>query len=431
MRIAVIGLGYVGTVSVACLAHWGHQVIASDADPERLAALKRGKTHVHEPGLSKAGLTALLERIATCEDAAEAVAQCDLVLVCVGTPTRLVGSPDVRSIHQVAADIGRGIRDRQRAGALTVVLRSTVPPGTTEGAFRQGIVNASGKAPGRTWELLFVPEFLREGHALEDFSVPEITVLGLTSGATGKAFYEAFEGHTGRILHCVSGEAELLKWACNSFHAVKVAFANEVGSLAASLGLDGRAVMGMLAQDRLLNASSAYLLPGPPFGGSCLPKDLRAMLDTATARGMRLPMLGAVLPANQAHLERLLREIEGLPDVERVGIAGLSFKAGTNDLRESPWVELYETLTCARLLVQVFDPQVRRSNVVHVVYADSLDSLCQWADLLLVTKHWPGQERALARHCPPHVLDVSGDSRPLDHKRVRVWMASPEPQRQS
>ncbi|MCH9688878.1 MAG: nucleotide sugar dehydrogenase [Deltaproteobacteria bacterium] len=355
MTICVLGLGYVGTVVATTLARRGHPVVGVDIDADKVHLLERGRASCAEPGLDDAIVRAGAALTAS-TDVQAALTEAHEILVCVGTPTGANGRPDLRSIDRVAEQIGTALRD---AGPpmRTVVLRSTVPPGTTRTRVLPAIEATSGRRHGDGWTLLVSPEFLREGSALADMQAPPQTVIGARDPSDAAAYLARLGEATGPVEIVPFETAELLKYATNAFHGLKVAFANEVGALAHAVGSDGRQVMDLLCRDRTLNISTAYLRPGEPFGGSCLPKDLRALGRLAVDRGLTVPLTTSVLPANAAQLQRLVDAIVRT-DVRRVGLVGLAFKAGTDDLRESPWVELVRRLRMDGMAVQIFDPHV-------------------------------------------------------------------------
>ena len=350
-RLSVFGLGYVGAVNAACLAARGHRVIGVDVAPAKVEAGAAGRSPITEPGLEAILAEAVTagRLSATCY-AEPAVRGSDVSLVCVGTPPAADGAPDLRFVRKVFAEICEQVR---AAGKRHVILlRSTVPPGTTAalaGEFAAGLMTA-----GRL-EVHFLPEFLREGSAVADFRAPSLHVVGSRDGAAPR------EGICDTLLAGATAvgwaTAELLKFACNAFHAAKVAFGNEVGRIAAASGVDGRAVMRLLCTDTRLNVSPAYLRPGNPFGGSCLPKDLRALLPHARHAGVEASLLESLLPSNTAHLEHLLGRIAAAGQDEVV-ILGLSFKAGTDDLRESPMVDVAQALLARGYRLRLYDPLV-------------------------------------------------------------------------
>ena len=303
MRISIFGLGYVGAVSLACLVRDGHDVVGVDIDENKLGLLKRGQSPIVEEGMQ-----ALVEqaaasgRVTLTPDAASAVAATDLSFVCVGTPPLPNGSQDLRAIERLADQIGNALR--VKSDYHLIVVRSTVRPGTVESLIRPILERRSGKQAWRQFGLAFQPEFLREGSSIRDYDQPPFTVVGTPSERDAGTLRELFAQLPGEFVHTRIATAEMLKYACNGFHALKVTFANEVGRLGKNLGVDSREVMRLLCEDTRLNISPAYLRPGFAFGGSCLPKDLKALLYLAKEGDVDLPMLQGVLPSNREHIER-------------------------------------------------------------------------------------------------------------------------------
>jgi len=362
MRISVFGLGYVGAVSAACLARDGHTVTALDVNPDKVAALNAGQSPVREPGL--AGLIAAAVtngRLRATEDVGAAVRDSDLSFVCVGTPSAEGGAPDLRFVERVCEQIGAALRHaRQRH---TVVLRSTMLPGSTEHVAVPILNRAAGQQAGRDFGVCYHPEFLREGVAIADLSTSPRVVIGEFDAASGDALEPVYRSQQAPIVRTAVRIAEMVKYADNAFHALKVAFANEIGTLCKALGIDSHAVMDIFALDTALNLSAAYLKPGFAFGGSCLPKDLRALIQRARELKTDGPLLPAVLASNEQH-RRLGFELIRHTGHRRIGVLGLSFKDGTDDLRESPAVELIEQLLESGYRVVIYDRNVSPSALV-------------------------------------------------------------------
>lgn len=349
--LSIFGLGYVGAVNAACLAARGHRVIGVDVAPAKVADVGAGRPPITEPGLEGilAGAVAAGRLTATCH-AETALRESDVSLVCVGTPPAPGGAPDLRFVRKVFAEICEPVRTAGKRHII--ILRSTLLPGTTASLVREF---AADLVAGGRLEVFFLPEFLREGSAVEDFNVPSLHVVGSRDGSAPAP------GLCDTLLAGATSldwaTAELVKYACNAFHAAKVAFANELGRIAAASGVDGRTVMRLLCADTRLNISPAYLRPGNPFGGSCLPKDLRALVHHARHAGVEASLLESLLPSNTAHLESLLGRI-ARSGQEDIVIVGLSFKAGTDDLRESPMVEVAQALLARGYRLRLFDPLV-------------------------------------------------------------------------
>jgi GDP-mannose 6-dehydrogenase len=355
-RVAVFGLGYVGCVSAACLAERGNTVVGVDVNPDKVAMIGDGRSTVVEERIGD--LTAEMVsagRLSATTDAARAVAETDLALVCVGTPSTPSGGLTTDYLQQVAEEIGRAIR--ARGDRYTVVIRSTMLPSTCETEIIPRLEAGSGLTAGADFGVAVNPEFLREGSSVKDFYDPPKTVVGQLDAASGDPVAALYDGLPGPVYRVPLRVAEMTKYADNCFHALKVGFANEIGTMCAALGLDSHQVMDIFTADTKLNVSPAYLTPGFAFGGSCLPKDLRALLHRARHEDVEIPILESVLPSNTGQIDRVYRMIEE-SGVRRVGLLGLAFKAGTDDLRESPLVELAE-----RLLGRGFELRIHDRNV--------------------------------------------------------------------
>lgn len=362
MKISIFGLGYVGAVSLACLARDGHQVIGVDIDATKLRLITEGKTPVVEEGMVELmQQVAASGRVSVTTDAEEAVLGSEISLVCVGTPSAPNGSQDQGAILRLAEQMGRALR--RKTEPHVVVFRSTLVPGTVEDVLRPIVERESGKRDGVDFHLCFQPEFLREGSSIRDYDKPPFTVVGATSeGAYEKL--QALFGHLPcRFLRTSIRSAEMMKYCCNNFHALKITFANETARLCHALGVDPFEVMDLVCQDTQLNISKAYLKPGFAFGGSCLPKDLRATSYLAKTRDVSVPMLSAILASNDDHLAVALRKVLA-SGKRRIGFLGLSFKTGTDDLRESPLVALAERLIGKGMTLSIFDPEVHLARLL-------------------------------------------------------------------
>ena len=362
MNISIFGLGYVGCVSLACLARDGHNVIGVDVDRTKLELLAAGRTPVVEEGMvDLVAAAAKSGRMRVTDDVRDAVAHSDVSLICVGTPSASNGSQDLSAIHRLAEDLGAAVATKPRPHAI--VFRSTLAPGTVEEVIRPIVERASGKRDGVDFHLCFQPEFLREGTSIRDYDKPPFTIVGANSDYPVELLRSLF-GHLPCAFYTTSVRAaEMVKLCCNNFHALKITFANETARLCAALGVDPFEVMDLLCKDTQLNISKAYLKPGYAFGGSCLPKDLRATLYMAKQHDVELPMLGGVLPSNREHVARALDRVLATGK-RRVGMIGLSFKTGTDDLRESPTVTLAEQLIGKGLSLSVYDPEVHLSRLL-------------------------------------------------------------------
>jgi GDP-mannose 6-dehydrogenase len=361
MNVSVFGLGYVGCVTSACLARAGHRVIGVDVNRDKVEIVNAGASPIVEPGLGEllAEMVAA-GRLRATASTDDAVASTDLALICVGTPGRGNGQLDTSAVERVGEEIGRALRTRPR---YTVVLRSTVLPGTVE----QCLVPALGRGAGRAvdgWlDIAVNPEFMREGSSLRDFAHPPLTLVGAEDERVADQLRELYASVDAPFVRTSLRSAEMAKYVSNAFHALKICFANEIGDLCAALGADAHEVMRVFLMDRKLNVSEAYLRPGFAFGGSCLPKDVRALLYAGRSVDQSPALLSAILPANDAQIRR---GIEAVLETRRrrVGVVGLAFKAGTDDLRESPMVALVETLIGKGCDVRILDASVAIARLV-------------------------------------------------------------------
>jgi GDP-mannose 6-dehydrogenase len=362
VNISIFGLGYVGAVSLACLARDGHRVIGVDIEPAKLALIREGKTPVVEEGmvdLMQAVAASGLVKVTT--DVREAVLESEISLICVGTPSAANGSQDQSAVLRLSADIGQVIRDK--AEPHVFVFRSTLAPGTVEDVIRPIVERESGKKDGVGFHLCFQPEFLREGSSIRDYDQPPFTVVGANNPYPIERLRVLFGHLKCEFVTTSVRSAEMVKLCCNNFHTLKITFANETARLCSALKVDPFEVMDLLCRDKQLNISKAYLKPGYAFGGSCLPKDLRATMYLAKSNDVELPMLGALLPSNRAHLELALDKVLATGK-RRIGFIGLSFKPGTDDLRESPMVTLAEQLIGKGMELLVYDPEVHLSRLL-------------------------------------------------------------------
>ena len=362
MRISVFGLGYVGCVSAACLAKAGHEVIGVETDAQKAEMVNAAQSPIVEPGLG-ALLSEVVKsgRLRATLSSAEAVGSTDLALVCVGTPSRANGQLNVDAVARVGAEIGRALAGRSRP--FTVVLRSTVLPGTVEGVLVPALRAGAGDGFDDVVRVAMNPEFMREGSALRDFAAPPLTLIGCDDPETAHLFESLYTGVDAPFVYTSVKTAEMVKYAANVFHALKVCFANEIGDICRALGADAQEVMRLFRMDRKLNVSEAYLRPGFAFGGSCLPKDLRAILHAATHADVPLPLLGAILPSNEAQIRHAAETVLATGK-RRVGVVGLAFKPGTDDLRESPMVTLVETLIGKGCRVRILDRSVSIARLI-------------------------------------------------------------------
>ena len=396
MRVAVIGLGYVGTTTAACLAADGHEVVGCDVNPLKVEMVGRGESPIIEDGIGER-LSAAVEagRLRATTSAVEAVAESDLSLVCVGTPSRPNGSLDLGQLLAACRSVGEALAGSDRYHVVAV--RSTMLPGSLEEQVAPVMEEASGKRAGEGFGLAVNPEFLREGDAVRDFTDPPFTLIGEWDERSGDVVADLYEGVEAPLIRTPIRVAEGVKYASNIFHALKISFANEMGVLLQSLGVDPYPVLDVFKMDTRLNISTAYLRPGFAFGGSCLPKDLRAALHAAKSRDLDLPVLGAILPGNEAHLRRGV-EMVLATGKRKVGVLGFSFKAGTDDLRESPLVALVEALLGKGLDLKIYDRHVSLARLVgankayveeaipHIasLMSDDLDEVVAHAEVVVI-----------------------------------------------
>jgi len=362
LSVSVFGLGYVGCVSAACFASRGHHVVGVDVNPDKVESLGQGRSPIVEERIGE--LTADVvgsKHLEVTGDSRAAVLATDLSLVCVGTPSAFGGGLSTTFLEQATRDIGAALADKD--GWHVVVYRSTMLPGTCANVLIPLLEAASGKCAGVDFGVCVNPEFLREGSSVRDFLDPPKTVVGSEDQRSADMVMELYAGLPGPRFIVPIGTAEMTKYVDNSFHALKVGFANEVGAICSSLGLDSHAVMDIFLSDTKLNISKAYLRPGFAFGGSCLPKDVRALLHTARRNDVDVPLLANLLDSNETHLRRAVDLV--IADGRRkVSIFGLSFKPGTDDLRESPMVELAERLIGKGFDVKIYDATVVLSRLV-------------------------------------------------------------------
>ncbi len=362
LAISVFGMGYVGTVTAACLASKGFRVVGVDLNPAKVEALNSGRSPIVEPGVSDLIAKAVADGLLSATSRPEqAVLATDVSFLCVGTPSLRNGKLDLGHVQRVCEEIGRALTHKETFHL--VVLRSTALPGTAESLVVPALEKASEKKCGTTFGVCVNPEFMREATAVADFLDPAITVIGAADPEHSRILREIYSWAPGRVFETSFRSAEMVKYSCNAWHAVKVAFANEMGTLAKALDVDAAAVTEIFLADTRLNVSPSYLRPGFAFGGSCLPKDLRAINYRAKEADLRLPVLAAVLPSNDEHLDRAA-EIILRTGKKRICMLGLSFKAATDDLRESPHVQLVKLLLGEGRQVRVWDDQVSLGRLI-------------------------------------------------------------------
>lgn len=349
-------------MSAACLVRDGHQVIGVDIDERKLELLRSGRAPIVEEGIQDLTESAISSgQYTVTSDSRMAISGSDISFICVGTPSQPNGSQDLRAIHLVAEQIGVALRDINHFHC--VVIRSTVEPGTVDGDIRDIIERHSDKSADSDFGICFQPEFLREGSSIQDYDNPPFTIVGTTSDRSAEMLRSLFGHLPCEFIVTDIGSAEIMKYACNCFHALKITFANELGRIAHGFGIDSRNVMDLLCRDHHLNISAAYLRPGFAFGGSCLPKDLRALMYMAKSKDISTPMLANVMTSNTAHLNQAIDVVLN-SRARRVGIIGLSFKSGTDDLRESPLVAMAEHLIGKGIDLKIYDPQVNLSLLI-------------------------------------------------------------------
>jgi GDP-mannose 6-dehydrogenase len=361
MKISIFGLGYVGIVSCACFARDGHTVIGVDINPTKVKLINDGKATIMEEGLEPEIDKAVANKLLTAtQDVHHAVMNTEVSFICVGTPSQANGSINLAYIYQVIKEIATVLKDKDEYH--TMVIRSTVKPGTLRMA-KQIAEDISGKTYGKDFGIVSNPEFLREGTAMKDFAHPPYTVIGSENEKSIEKLKELYASLDAPIYFVKPEEAELIKYANNNFHALKISFANEIGNLCKVHNVDGHVVMDMVSKDTKLNLSPYYLKPGFAFGGSCLPKDVRGLTNLAATMDLETPMLSSLMASNRYQIERGLELILGTGK-QKIGFLGFAFKAGTDDLRESPLVEVIETLIGKGKDIRVYDNNVHLSSLM-------------------------------------------------------------------
>jgi GDP-mannose 6-dehydrogenase len=416
MNVSVFGLGYVGSVSAASFAADGHTVIGVDVNPDKVASLNEGRSPIVEKGLDeliRAGCASRSLRATTSTE--EAVRASDLSLLCVGTPSRKNGSLDLSYLERVCEQIGTALK--QKDAYHVVVVRSTVLPGTTHELVIPTLERASGKQYGTGFGVTVNPEFLREGTAIHDFRHPPLTLVGhnyKSDAAPTEALYGRVDAP---LVNTSIRTAEMIKYASNTWHALKVCFANEIGNLCKRVGIDSHEVMDIFCRDEKLNLSSYYMKPGFAFGGSCLPKDVRALQYRAKEVDLQMPVIQAILGSNQLQIQHALEQVIE-SGRKRVGLLGFSFKAGTDDLRESPIVILAEALLGKGYDLRIYDRNVSIARLVgankeyintqipHLssLLCESLDDVLDHAEVIVVGNAAPEFSDALKRTRPDQVI---------------------------
>jgi len=401
VKISVFGLGYVGAVSAGCLAHDGHEVVGVDPVQLKVDFINQGQTPIIEPQIGELiAENAKLGRLCATTDPVSAIQETELSFVCVGTPSQLNGNLDLSHIRRICEQIGAALK--VKSAQHTVVIRSTILPGTMRNVVIPILEEFSGKKAGTDFGLCNNPEFLREGSAVKDFFGPPKTVIGELNRCSGELLAALYTKLDAPLIRTTLETAEMVKYVDNCWHALKVGFANEIGNLAKAMGVDSHEVMKIFIQDTKLNISPTYLMPGFAFGGSCLPKDLRALTYQARSRDLELPILSAILPSNEIQVRHGLQLIMNNGH-KRVGILGFSFKAGTDDLRESPVIDLIERLLGKGFDLRIYDRNVNVASLVganrdfilnripHIsrLMMQDIDSVLQHAETVVVGNRDP------------------------------------------
>lgn len=362
MKISIFGMGYVGCVSGACFADMGNEVIGVDPNIVKVNLINEGKSPIVEHGLDELiAKTVRAGSFRATTDSISAIKETEIALICVGTPSRANGSIDLQYVERVCEEIGRALALRETR--FTVVIRSTVLPGSMQNIVIPALERSSGKKAGVDFGLCMHPEFLRESTSIHDFYHPPKTVIGEYDEQSGSFLAGLYAGIPGPVIRTDLLVAEMVKYADNCFHAVKVTFANEIGNICKQAGIDSHKVMDIFCQDKKLNLSPYYLRPGFAFGGSCLPKDLRAITHEARSMDLELPMLNSVMESNQKQIQRVVNKLSDYKG-KRLGFLGLSFKGGTDDMRSSPIVEVIETLLGKGFEIKIYDQHVSMARLM-------------------------------------------------------------------
>ncbi|HEV8429186.1 MAG TPA: UDP-glucose/GDP-mannose dehydrogenase family protein [Pyrinomonadaceae bacterium] len=435
MKLSVFGIGYVGCVSAGCFAKEGHNVIAVDVNPTKVGIINEGRSPIVEPGIAEVIAEAVADgRLSAITDSFEAVQRSEMSLICVGTPGKPNGSLDLRYVTRVCQEIGRALKEKTEWH--TVVVRSTMLPGTTAEIVIPALESTSNKKAGKDFGVAVNPEFLREGTSLKDFYAPPFTVIGAQDSETASAVQQLYAGIDAPLHVTPIPTAEMLKYVCNSFHALKVSFANEIGNICKELDVDSHEVMEIFCHDTKLNLSPYYLKPGFAFGGSCLPKDLRAISYKAKELDVEVPVLSAILPSNRLQIERALNMVTQTGR-KRIGVLGFSFKAGTDDLRESPMVNLIETLIGKGYQLSIYDRDVSLARlfgankeyiereIPHIsqLMCESIAQVVEQSDVIIIgNKAAEFQELKNSGREDQTVIDLvrlfSGDSTPAGYEGI-------------
>ena len=421
-KVGIFGMGYVGAVTAACLAAEGHRVIGVDPSPVKTDLIRQGLPPIIEKDLPELFRKAKDHGLLTAtDDARDAVLQTELSLICVGTPSKANGSLDDKYLLVVSRQIAEALKDK--SAVHTFVYRSTMLPGLLKSKIIPLLEAVSGKKEGDGFHVCFHPEFLRESTSVHDFYNPPKTVVGTDKKEVADLVFQLYSGFAGPMIHTSIAAAEMVKYVDNAFHALKVTFANEVGQICRHLDIDSHEVMNIFSQDTKLNISKAYLTPGFAFGGSCLPKDLRAINYLAKTLDLEVPLLASLMESNRKLIEKAVKELLAFGK-RRIGFAGFSFKAGTDDLRESPIVEVIEQLIGKGMEIKLYDRHVAMARLVgankeyinktipHIasLMAPSLDVLLKDCEVIVI-----GNRDAEFKDIPSR---VSSDQTVYDFVRI-------------
>jgi len=415
LRLSIFGLGYVGCVSAACLAARGHTVLGVDANPQKTEFIRDGRTPIVEEQIGELIADVVAAGRLQVSEAAAAVHNSDVTIVCVGTPSGAGGSLSTEYLERASEEIGAALATKD--AFHVVVYRSTMVPGTCESLLIPILERTSGKKAGKDFGVCLNPEFLRESTSVKDFLDPPKTVVGESDERSGAIVMSLYDGLPGPRFRVPIAVAEMTKYVDNSFHALKVTFGNEIGAVCAAIGLDSHKVIDVFLADTKLNISPTYLRPGFAFGGSCLPKDVRALTHTARQHDIDIPMLSNLLASNEAQIRRAVEMITS-HGRRKIGIFGLSFKSGTDDLRESPLVELAERLTGKGFELQIFDSNVAHSRLIgankaflderlpHIssVLTDDADAVLAHAEICVVATKDPQVLKAISNARPEQII---------------------------
>ncbi len=396
MKISIFGLGYVGVVSAACLASRGIKIVGVDINEEKVKMMQEGISPIIEkdlPELLTEGKNNKLIEATT--DTKKAILDTEMSIICVGTPSRANGSLNTQFIKNVCQEIGEALKEKQEKHIL--IFRSTMLSGTMREIVIPTLEKASGKTQNQDFYVAYNPEFLREGSAVKDFNHPPKTVVGADSEEIADEVMTIYEGLPGPMIKTEIEIAEMVKYVDNNFHALKITFANEIGRICKKIGIDSHQVMDIFVQDTKLNISPAYLKPGFAFGGSCLPKDLRAISYLSKMNDLETPLLNAIIPSNNVQILHAIKRIVQM-EKQRIGIAGFSFKEGTDDLRESPMIEIIETLIGKGYDIKLYDKNVSMARLIgankeyinhripHIssLLVESIDDLLAHSEVLVI-----------------------------------------------